>query len=413
MTSLNVLWWLAYHLQPIVSPRWLERRYVAAARLASRLAAEDRPTIAAHRRILVDVTVIARHDAGTGIQRVVRSTLHGMRAKASGEVSVAAIRFDGVAFRHTAWPAVAETTEEIVVMGPGDVFLGLDMSLDAIRRNARGLLRWKRAGAHFWFVVYDLLPLSYPEHFSAKVAVRFRWWLTTIAGLADGFLCISRHTADDMSAVLQTRFGVDDVSVDVIPMGFDIQTAERPASAASDVLAELGSAAVLLAVGTLEPRKGYALLLDACERAWAGGVAANLVIVGRAGWKAAGLERRITGHPEIRRRLHWFPTLDDAGLLALYDRASALVAASYDEGFGLPVLEAIARGRPVLARDIPAFRVHAGHGLRYVPREADADQLAAAITDLLDHLAAAPPLPEAPHLPDWQATATAVLAKIG
>lgn len=407
MANPMIVWWLIHRLQSILSPRRLEMRRVAKARAGS-----ERRTMQATEvsgRILVDVTMIAHRDAGTGIQRVVRSTMREMQLHPQG-ASVQPIRFRCGAFHHTSWPNADVPDNKVVAFGAGDVFLGLDMSLDAIRQSAPYLLRRKRSGGRLWFVVYDLLPLRYPQYFSAKVAVRFRWWLTTVAGLADGFLCISQHTAQDLKEVLWTRFRLDDIPIHVIPMGFDITPLEATLDESPVAEVFAASADVILTVGTLEPRKGHAVLLDAFEVLWARGVDATLIIVGQPGWKAKALRKRIMRHPEMGRRFHWLPDLDDAELLVVYDRASALVAASYDEGFGLPVLEAIARSKPILARDIPAFRAHAQHGVRYFPHDADANQIADAIVDLLNAaekagISSATP----PALPSWQETSDRVL----
>jgi len=165
-------------------------------------------------------------------------------------------------------------------------------------------------------------------------------------------------------------------------------------------------------VGTLEPRKGYDDLLDAFELLWADDCAATLVIVGAPGWKTTPLQRRVRSHPEFGRRLQWMTELDDAGLATLYSSARGLVATSYGEGFGLPVLEAVARNCPVLARDIPAFRAHATYGLRFFPRHAGRAHLADSIRDMLRDDARHGQPEAVPHLPTWRDTARAVMGLV-
>ena len=80
-----------------------------------------------------------------------------------------------------------------------------------------------------------------------------------------------------------------------------------------------------LCVATLEPRKQHGLLLDAIEAYWAGGGAANLLLVGAPGWCSDALFARVRNHPQNGRRLHWLQTLGDAGLAALYREALAMV----------------------------------------------------------------------------------------
>ena len=113
-------------------------------------------------------------------------------------------------------------------------------------------------------------------------------------------------------------------------------------------------------VGTVEPRKGHALVLDAFERLWSEGVDADLVIVGRHGWMSDSLAARLKTHPQAGKRLSWLEQASDEYLEKIYDVSVALIAASAAEGFGLPLVEASQRGLPVIARDIPVFREVSG-----------------------------------------------------
>lgn len=98
----------------------------------------------------------------------------------------------------------------------------------------------------------------------------------------------------------------------------------------------------LLAVGTIEPRKRYDLLLDSIDQMedqpW-------LVIAGAPGWQSDETAERLRSHPAV----DWRPTATDADLVRYYQRARALVVPSLDEGFGLTALEAMACGTPVVS----------------------------------------------------------------
>jgi glycosyltransferase involved in cell wall biosynthesis len=106
----------------------------------------------------------------------------------------------------------------------------------------------------------------------------------------------------------------------------------------------------VLNVGVLEPRKNQALLFDVLRRIRETGVDIDLVIVGREGWRwSSPLER-----PEfetLRPHVHIFRDVPEAELVEFYGRASAFVYPSIYEGFGLPVIEAMACGAPVVASD--------------------------------------------------------------
>ena len=109
-------------------------------------------------------------------------------------------------------------------------------------------------------------------------------------------------------------------------------------------------------VGTIEMRKGHRLALEAFERLWREDIDAELVVVGKVGWGVEHLITRLRQHPEAGGRLRWHDRASDDELLGYYADADALIAASYTEGFGLPLVEARHFGKPIIASDIPVFR---------------------------------------------------------
>jgi glycosyltransferase involved in cell wall biosynthesis len=142
-------------------------------------------------------------------------------------------------------------------------------------------------------------------------------------------------------------------------------------------------------VGTVEPRKGHRQALAAMEQLWAEGLDVNLVIVGTKGWMMDDLEERVLRHPEHDRHLFWLQAVSDEMLEQLYTSASALLAPSEGEGFGLPLIEAAQCGLPIIARDIPVFREVAG-GHAYYFSGQDARSLALSLKAWLSLGAAIP-----------------------
>jgi glycosyltransferase involved in cell wall biosynthesis len=127
----------------------------------------------------------------------------------------------------------------------------------------------------------------------------------------------------------------------------------------------LRSRSTILMVGTLEPRKGHAQVLEAFEQLWHSGVDVNLVIVGRRGWLVDALLAQLRIHPELNGRLFWLDGISDEYLEKVYAASTCLIAASYGEGFGLPLIEAAQHKLPIIARDIPVFREVAGEHAFY------------------------------------------------
>lgn len=122
----------------------------------------------------------------------------------------------------------------------------------------------------------------------------------------------------------------------------------------------------LLAVGTLQPRKNYLTLLQAIDRLKTRGIDVPLLIVGRRGW----LDHQIFGtikERKLEKNVILLGYQPIANLLELYNHAHALVFPSIYEGFGMPLVEAMACGIPIIASDIPTFREVCAKAAVFVP----------------------------------------------
>src|SRR5438876_640013 len=117
---------------------------------------------------------------------------------------------------------------------------------------------------------------------------------------------------------------------------------------------------------------------------WRSGVDVRLLVIGAVGWKCERVIEAISRHPELRRRLFWFKDLSDAELAYCYRHADGVVAASLAEGSGLPLIEALARGLPVVASNIAVFREIGGASACYFP-VGDEAELAERVRTLLRH----------------------------
>jgi glycosyltransferase involved in cell wall biosynthesis len=125
----------------------------------------------------------------------------------------------------------------------------------------------------------------------------------------------------------------------------------------------------LLAVGTIEPRKNYPRLLAAYRLLKARGDAPPLVVAGRVGWAYGSALDELRAEPGVRLLVG----VDDAGLLGLYRAAAALAFPSLYEGFGLPLLEAMAEGLPALVGNAGSLPELAGDAALLVdPRDVEA-----------------------------------------
>ncbi len=377
---------LPYRLdQALVGPRLRKARV---ARRRQRTAPPFGQQSALPRRLFVDLSVISKNDAGTGIQRVVRSLaislIEETRLQGWELCFVAATRHRP--YHLVSWPEghspMSFDAIEVIEGRPGDVFVGLDYSLDAVRQHAGQLSRFRRNGGKLWFLIHDLLPLERPDWFGRNTVIRYKAWLDILAGIADGFLCNSEQTEMQLRDELTRTYGLTTGYLTaVLPMGHSITGPNDTSDACGDQLLQRPDLSIpyFLMVGTLEPRKGHVEILDAFDRLWGEGLNQALVLVGRRGWQVDHLHDRIHAHPLNGTRLFWFDDVDDPELASIYARSQGSIIASQAEGFGLPLIEALGYGRPVLARDLPVFRPHEKYGVRYFPADAATSVLADAI----------------------------------
>lgn len=216
--------------------------------------------------------------------------------------------------------------------------------------------------------VFDLSFLRFPERLSPARRLYLRNMTALTCSRARRVLAISQCTADDLLALL----GVPAEKVDVTPLGYD-QAVFQPLPAAE--LARFRREQQLperfwLYVGTLEPRKNLTTLLAAYRRL-SQGERLPLILGGGIGWQGQAILAEIEqlGLADSVTHVGFIPA---AELPFWYNCAEAFVYPSVFEGFGLPVLEAMACGAPVLTSDAAALTEVAGSAGRCIPA-ADVD----------------------------------------
>ncbi|MGE6512612.1 glycosyltransferase [Vreelandella aquamarina] len=351
------------------------------AELNERLAASIGSTLplrSPQQQLLVDVSVVAREDLRTGVQRVVRSILSQLL-----EADLPGVRIEPVYTNPgmEGYFYAREFTQQF--MGGhlsvlpdepmeahcGDIFLGLDLHGDGIQAQCSYLEGLRGRGIKVVFVVHDLLPVTHPHWFPAAEEQNFENWLHCITRF-DGAICVSQTTADELEKWMTSR----DVQrhrpylLGVAHNGADIRQSVPSMGLpddAEEVLAKLRTKPSFLMVGTVEPRKGVTQVLDAFELLWQQGYDFNLVLVGKRGWNIDELAERLEQHEENHRRLFWLRGISDEYLERVYADSTCLIAGSEGEGFGLPLIEAAQQEIPILARDIPVFREVAGNYAEY------------------------------------------------
>jgi glycosyltransferase involved in cell wall biosynthesis len=256
--------------------------------------------------------------------------------------------------------------------------------------------------------VHDLAFERYPELFPRSWRWLYRSGLRALVKRADAILTPSRATADDVIA----RTSADADRVHVVPLAASLPSMPSSGGSPAQAADRLGIVEpYVLFVGTLEPRKNLVRLVRAYRKAVGAALPHALVLAGPVGWKSEALEAELAlGGPG---RVVRTGPLDGPDLDALYRRAAAFVYPSLFEGFGLPVLEAIGRGAPTIASDIPPIREVAGDAALLVEPRSEEDLASAMERVLTDDALAADLRRKGPIRASgfsWNATAEGTLA---
>jgi glycosyltransferase involved in cell wall biosynthesis len=346
-----------------------------------------------------DISATARNDLRTGIERVARALLKEVLLAPPAGFSVIPVYLEKEKERWRVRRAnnflmqqlshgQTEAVDDLVLPSAGDMLISLDLFPDGVvEAEKQGLYDyWRAAGAKIAFMVFDILPITLPDCFPPWSPAVHQAWLEAITRAADFLVCISNHVKREVTAWYD-RTAVPDLvrpKLMVSVLGADIAATVPTRGIPDDadmVSAAMAMRPTFLMVGTIEPRKGHLLVLSAFADLWQQGADANLIIVGHEGWKVLPDEDRrsipdivhkVRSSPELGKRLFWLEGISDEYLEMIYASSSCLIAASEDEGFGLPLIEAAMHGLPVLARDIPIFREVGGAGVEYFSAEAGA-----------------------------------------
>ena len=221
-------------------------------------------------------------------------------------------------------------------------------------------------------MIHDTIPLDHPEYTRASAVPRFHGLLTRTLHHADLILCNTAKTQEDvqrhMAAIAREEAEEesgdppedDDAIIEALPRMTVAHLAIDPPRP-DEIALPPGlptDRPLFLSVGTIEPRKNHALLIDIWED-WdeaEDGPRPVLGIAGARGWQNADLFHRLnTTHLRNIDIFEW-PDLNDRAIAALMARANALLFPSFAEGYGLPPVEAAALLTPVISADLPAVR---------------------------------------------------------
>jgi glycosyltransferase involved in cell wall biosynthesis len=213
--------------------------------------------------------------------------------------------------------------------------------------------RWlTEAGMRSTFFLHDAIPVEFPEFCSPGAYGRHLDRLATVSAHATMAIVNSQDSRRAVEAALRER-GLREPEIEIVPLAVDDAFAR-----AASVPARRPQIPYFVYVGTIEPRKNLLFLLAVWRRLIErhGMRAPRLVIAGRRGWENENIVDVLERSRQLAPFLAEASDLTDAGLARLMADSAALVAPSFAEGFGLPVVECLAVGAPAIVSDIAAHR---------------------------------------------------------
>jgi glycosyltransferase involved in cell wall biosynthesis len=378
------------------------------------------------KQLFLDISTLIEEDAHTGIQRVVKNIIKlwlqnppaGYDVKLVYATNDFTYKYANNFTSGLESEFQGENIDSFIEPSPGDLFFGLDLHHHVPRVHFDYFKKLRKIGVKVLFMVYDMLPIQFPDFWEKKhkVSQIHDEWLSVITSF-DGAVCISSAVAKELRDWISKKYPNqrENFKIEWFHLGADIAKHSMAGEISEwdqELLRTLEKRPTFLMVGTLEPRKGHAQVWEAFEHLWKSGADVNLVIVGKQGWLVDDLCKKLRSHAELNQRLFWLEGITDEYLEKVYAASSCLIAASYGEGFGLPLIEAAQHGLPILARDIPVFREVAGDYAAYFNAETP-NELAVAIKSwLADYQKSTHPKSSGMNYLTWKQSAAMLLNKI-
>ena len=216
--------------------------------------------------------------------------------------------------------------------------------------DSAGFRRWvSRSDVRPVYLVHDLIPITHPEYCRPGEESRHRERMRTVLTTARGVIGNSQVTLDEL-AQFAARECLSMPASLAAPLGIE------PAVVGQEPTTN--SIPTFVTLGTIEGRKNHLLLLNVWSRLIdrLGTAAPRLVVIGQRGWEAQPVFELLDNNEKLRGHVIELSHCSDEELAAHLTSARALLFPSFAEGYGLPIMEALAAGVPVIASDLAVFR---------------------------------------------------------
>lgn len=227
-------------------------------------------------------------------------------------------------------------------------------------------------------LIHDIIPVTHPQYLMEQTRFRFMGFLLAHMKYADFILVTSKYVKADLEQ-LYSQLPLEPKPIQIVPLGadFSVKTGGEGGEISPVAKEIVARGRYTLTVGTVEPRKNHQVIVEAYENGIAD-TGVQVVFVGKAGWQVDDLLARMEANPNFNNGLYHLQGMNDATVQYLYQHAFLVIFPSFIEGFGLPTIEALIAGVPVLASDVPVMREVGGDFCDYFG-VTDAKKLAALV----------------------------------
>lgn len=351
-------------------------------------------------KVYIDMTILVSVNYMTGIQRVSASVVQRLLHREDLDVVLLCYRprekqyhiLDNAKFLECfekeevgRRACITEFRVEPERLETGAVFFDIDNVWNStlIRSWLYPIL--KKNGLKIATMVYDIIPISHPQYAHKNTVLRFISYLGAVLENADLIITNSEVTKQELLN-LGKKMDVSVPEIKIAWLGCDFKHEEEELPEITyhtdpetglevpdkeflkyfprpdNIQDVIDAGPYILMVGTLEPRKNHKLLLEALDN----GLKLNVVFAGRKGWNVEDLIEKIENHPLHDKKLFWINNANDLAINMLYKNAYCLAFPTFNEGFGLPMIESFLHGTPVVASDIPVLREVGGEFADYI-----------------------------------------------
>lgn len=221
----------------------------------------------------------------------------------------------------------------------------------------------KKKGVKIAAYIHDIIPVTETQYCEEFTTLNFLEYIGAYLQYSDLLITGAQATISAINHLIEDT-NVHNINGYVVQLGSDIKQNNSEKKVRKKIENIINKGKYVLMVGTLEPRKNHAFVLDAFEKCLFE-EKINLVFAGRIGWNIQNLLKRIQKHEKLNKQLFFIDDASDTEISTLYENCLCVAFPSYNEGFGLPIIEAFSHNALVAANDIEVLHEVGGDYCRY------------------------------------------------